>query len=218
LPTQCILRPASKDDRRTLQQFVLKLIQSEALGFDLRLIAYRLCKIGLVGLFAALQVWSFTQTRSPLLRSLVLLLLFCTALWAFFQVFILILYVLLIPTEPLFNWSLYQVVECEGNPVGCAAIACYSDFCVLYHLYVSPVWRRKLLASRLVQQMIHPIKQPTYLVCKPEMRQFYGRLGFVTIPWKQLSRPLKAHFRDFERDRRLSGIAWEIMGCSQTNA
>ncbi|MBM0743048.1 GNAT family N-acetyltransferase [Phormidium sp. CLA17] len=218
LPTHCLLRPAHKSDRWMLQRFTLKLVQSEALGFDLRIVAYHLVKTGFLGLFATLQRWLLIHTRSLPLQSVLMLLLFCTLLWAIAQAFTVILYLVLIPTEPLLNWSLYQVVECEGAPVGCAALACYGNFCVLYHLYVSPPWRQQLLASRLVQQMIHQTEQPTYLVCKPQMCQFYTRLGFVDIPWKQLSQPLKAHFKDFERDRKLGGVPWEIMSCSQTSA
>ncbi|MEX0270287.1 GNAT family N-acetyltransferase [Leptolyngbyaceae cyanobacterium UHCC 1019] len=216
LSTHCLVRPARKGDRWMLQHFVLELIQSEALGFDFRLIAYRLLEVGGLVLLAALQQWVLMHTRSLPLQSVLMLLLFCTLLWAIGQAGILLFYVLLIPTEPLFNWSLYQVVECEGTLVGCAALAGYDNFYVLYHLYISPPWRRQSLGSRLVQQMIHQA-QPTYLVCKPQRCQFYARLGFVGVSWDQLAHPLKAHFKDFERDRRLNGIAWKIMSHSQTS-
>lgn len=218
LPTHCLVRSARKSDRWMLQKFVLKLIQSEALGFDLRIIICRLLKIGCLGLFAALQQLILMHTQSLLLQSSLILLLFCTMLWAIAQAGILILHLVLIPTEPLFNWSLYQVVECEGVPVGCAALASYERFCVLYHVYISSAWRQKRLGARLIKQIISQAEQPTYLVCKPQMHQFYTRLGFVDIPWKQLSAPLKAHFKDFDRDRQLSGIAWKIMSCSQTSS
>lgn len=216
LADHCWVRPAQKSDRWLLQQFVFKLIQSEALGFDFRLIAYRLLEIGGLALLAALQQWCLMHTRSLPLQSILMLLWFCTLLWAIGQAGILLFYVLLIPTEPLFNWSLYQVVECEGTLVGCAALAGYDNFYVLYHLYIAPPWRRKSLGSRLVQQTIHQA-QPTYLVCKPQRCQFYTRLGFTAVPWNQLDHPLKAHFKDFERDRRLNGIAWKIMSYPQTS-
>ncbi|HEY9617207.1 MAG TPA: GNAT family N-acetyltransferase [Microcoleaceae cyanobacterium] len=211
LPGQCSIRPAQQIDQWVLQKFVLSLIWTEALAFDLRMLAYRLIRIVALGLAIVLELRLLGQLSPQPARLLLLLLLLYTCGVTFFSVCILLLYLVLIPTEPLFNWSLYHVVECNGIPVGCAALSCYPEFCVLYHLFVSPDWRRQSLGACLVQKLAQTTAQPVYLVCKPKLQRFYTRLGFHPVAWKELSQPVQVHFGDFELDRCLSGVSWKVM-------
>lgn len=215
LPPDCVIRPARKADRWVLQQLVLSLIWSEALGFDVRVVSYRIAKILLLGAFVGVDAWLLKTIQSPTLQSVMLAMMLYAALWAIASILILLLYVVLIPTEPLFNWSMYWVVEHHQRPVACAALSHFGDFCVLYHVVVDHKWRGRSLASCLIRQFLKEIRQPVYLVCKPKLAGFYTRLGFVPVSWKHLSKPLRIHFKDFEIDRRISRIRWEIMGSSQ---
>uniref|UniRef100_A0A832H1R2 N-acetyltransferase n=1 Tax=Oscillatoriales cyanobacterium SpSt-402 TaxID=2282168 RepID=A0A832H1R2_9CYAN len=217
LPPTCIVRPARQTDRWVLQQLVLGLIWSEALGFDLRIVAYRIGKIGLLSAVVGLNAWLLRELRPPALQSVVLATMLYAALWAIASILILLFYVLLIPTEPLFNWSMYWVVEHNQRPVACAALSHFGDFCVLYHVVVEKQWRRRSLATCLIRQFMKDVQQPIYLVCKPKLIDFYARLGFMSVSWKHLSKPLKTHFKDFEIDRKISHTRWEIMGSSQAD-
>lgn len=211
LSPTCLIRPAQVTDQWALQKFVLKLIRTEALAFDLRMLAYRLIRLVALGFAIGLELWLLGQTTTQLGKLLLILLLLYSCGATVFLLCTLLLYLLLIPTEPLFNWSLYHVVECNGIPVGCAALSCYSEFCVLYHLFVSPNWRRQSLGACLVQRLIQTTSQPVYLVCKPKLLWFYTRLGFQPVTWKELSPPVQVHFSDFELDRRISGATWKVM-------
>jgi GNAT superfamily N-acetyltransferase len=211
LPHPCFLRPACKGDRWTLQWLVLKMVWTEALDFDLRLIGYRLVRILLLGLAGNLQTAVLFQSRFFFVRGLLTITLFCTVLWAVISFILLCLYLLLIPTEPLFNWCNYWVIDHQGHPVACVAMSQYSDFCTIYHVFVEPDWRRQALASTLLQGMLNQARQPVYIVCKPKLVQFYSRLGFVSLGWKQLSPMLQFHFRDFAIDQQISGHHWEVM-------
>ncbi|EKQ68566.1 acetyltransferase, N-acetylglutamate synthase [Leptolyngbyaceae cyanobacterium JSC-12] len=218
LPPNCIVRPARKTDRWVLQQLVLNLIWSEALGFDARIVAYRLVKISLLSAVVGIDAWLLRKVQSPALQSVVLATMLYAALWAIALILVLLLYVVLIPTEPLFNWSMYWVVEHNQRPVACAAMSHFSDFYVLYHVVVDQKWRRRSLASCLIRQIVKDLKQPVYLVCKPKLAGFYANLGFVSVSWKYLSKPLQIHFKDFEIDRKISRTRWEIMAFSQADA
>ncbi|MBL1174608.1 GNAT family N-acetyltransferase [Pantanalinema sp. GBBB05] len=211
LPSCCSIRPAQLADQWALQEFVLKLIWTEALAFDLRMLAYRLVRLVALGGAIVLELWLLEQTTTQPGRWFLFLLLLYSCGVTFFSGCTLLLYLLLIPTEPLFNWSLYHVVECNGLPVGCAALSCYSEFYVLYHLFVSANWRQQSLGACLVQHLIQKASQPVYLVCKPKLQWFYTRLGFHPVTWKELAPPVQAHFSDFELDRRISGATWKVM-------
>jgi len=213
LPTHCTIRPAVKDDRWALQKLVLHLIWLEALGFDARLIIYRISQISLLVVFIAVQVWFF-RFATPIWQSVIGFTLLLTALWAIALSLILLLHIVLIPIEPLFNWSMYWVVECNQRPVGCAAVLYSDGFCVLYHVVVERNWRKQKLASCLVQQVVRVTKSPLYLVCRPAVVPFYSQLGFEVLAWKHLSKPLRTHFKDFIRDRDICRVNWQIMACS----
>ncbi|MDX2239134.1 MAG: GNAT family N-acetyltransferase [Leptolyngbyaceae cyanobacterium bins.302] len=215
LPASCILRPARNSDRWVLQRLVLRLIGSEALGFDLRLVGCRLARVLLVWAFVAIAARLTSQPVSPALQSLSIVILGGTALWAIASSLMLLVYILLIPSEPLFNWSNYWVVDCDRQIVACIAMSDFSQFSVLYHVVVQPGWRRKGLASTLVRQVSKAANNPIYLVCKPKLVPLYARCGFERLAWQTLAKPLRVHFRDFERDRRISNIPWEVMGFSQ---
>lgn len=215
LPANCVVRPAEKADRWALQRLVFLLIQSEALGFDARLLAYRLTSICLLIGLLRLQVWLLKELPLPMLQALLIGGIITTGTWAIASLFVLVLYILLVPTEPLFNWSMYWVIECDNQPVACAALTSGKDFCVLYHVVVAKAWRRRSLASYLVNQLVQKSQFPIYLVCKPQRTSFYTQFGFVPVSWQELTNPLRAHFKDFERDRRFSRVQWKIMCSSQ---
>ncbi|MGI0485557.1 GNAT family N-acetyltransferase [Pantanalinema rosaneae CENA516] len=211
LPWHCLIRSAQVTDQWILQKFVLGLIWTEAFAFDLRMLAYRVLRLAALGVAIALEQWLLQQPIAQPWKLLVVMLLFYSCGAAFLSICTLFLYLLLIPTEPLFNWSLYHVIECNGVPVGCAALGHYAEFCVLYHLFIHPDWRRRSLGACLVQSLTQTTHQPIYLVCKPKLQWFYSRLGFQPVAWQDLAPPVLVHFSDFDLDRRLYGVTWKVM-------
>lgn len=217
LPPNCILRPAQKADRFALQRLVFTLIRSEAIGFDVRLLAYRLATIFVFLVLLRLQGWLLQNISSSIFQALLIVGMGLTVILMIASLTMLVLYILLIPTEPLFNWAMYWVIECDSYPIACAALTSDADCCVLYHVVVAKPWRRQSIASYLVHHLVQKSELPVYLVCKPKRASFYTHLGFVPISWQQLSKPLRAHFKDFERDRVISRVQWKIMCSSQVD-
>lgn len=211
LPDGCRLRAAEADDRGWLQHFVFSLIRTEALAFDVRILTYRLTRIVLLLSASGGLYWLFLLTPSYWPRFVLVGGLLYTLVMAFVGFCVLLLYLVLIPTEPLVNWFLYSIVDYQGQPIACIAMTNQLGFSVLYHLFVVPPWRQRAIGSYLVQAHTCRTQQPLYLACKPKRRAFYQRLGFQAIAWDDLEPPVRAHFQDFEMDTRLSGTIWHVM-------
>lgn len=211
LPEGCRLRAAEAKDRWWLQHFVFSLIRTEALDFDGRILTYRLTRVVLLLSASGGMYWLFSLTPGYWPRFVLVGGLLYTLVMAFIEFCILLLYLVLIPTEPLVNWFLYSIVDYQGQPIACIAMTNQIGFSVLYHLFVVPPWRQRAIGSYLVQAHTRHIQQPLYLACKPKRRAFYQRLGFQAIAWADLDPPVRAHFRDFEMDTRLSGTIWHVM-------
>lgn len=85
------------------------------------------------------------------------------------------------------EWLDFWVIEYENSLVACAKLCQYSDYSVLFDLFVIPEWRNQGLGSFLVGHLGQVAKKPLYLACVPATVSFYIRLGFHRVSAKNLS-------------------------------
>jgi N-acetylglutamate synthase-like GNAT family acetyltransferase len=212
LPPGCIIRPAREREKWLIQKLLLQFTTSEALAFDLRIILLNLLILLLLGLFFVINIKLWILLKYFILIKFIL---GATIVFLFISLVVLtfgiILFLLSIFTYALVNWSRFWVIECNGTLVACGELHSSTTHSMLYYLFVTPVWRSQQLGSCLVKRLVQEAVQPLYLVCKPKLVQFYSQLGFVIVPWHELSSPLQASFNIFKIDSRLTGISWAVM-------
>lgn len=97
------------------------------------------------------------------------------------------------PTQLL--WSQFWIIECDGKIVACGQLRNFGTAQELGSIVVVKAWRSRGLGTRLVQHLIAQATQPVYLECVGDrLMQFYTRLGFVSVSWKQLPQTLQGKF------------------------
>ncbi len=97
------------------------------------------------------------------------------------------------PTQ-LRYWQ-FWLIECEGKIVACGQLREFAGAQELGSLVVAKNWRDRGLGSYLTQHLIQQATQPLFLECLGErLVQFYTRLGFVAVAWKDLPPSLKWKF------------------------
>lgn len=111
----------------------------------------------------------------------------------------------------LFNWSRFQVIEQEGDIVGCALLNSYATHCELAYVFVKRQYRHQGLGSQIVQTLIQQSSQAVYLACKPQVVPFYEHQGFTTQTWQQLPSPAQRCFQLFRPHPRLWGFELNFM-------
>ena len=212
LPPGCVLRPARAEEKWLIQQLLLEFTKSEALKFDLRVLAFNLVVL--------IVLTFFMLTIGQIIKTLVSNLLVGTFLFILLAgIFMItlsfaasfILFFFSIFTYAFINWSRFWVIECNGSLVACGEINCYSTHSMLYYLFVKPVWRSQHLGSYLVKRLVQEATQPLYLVCKPKLVRFYSQVGFTVVPWREISPSLKSSFHIFQLDTLISGNVWTVM-------
>ncbi len=162
LPPGCIIRQARAKDKRIIHKFELELVHSinsddsDFFARFIKWISIILCLIGIL-------------IFNPILCGIILILMY-------FIIF----------TSVNQDWSRFWVIECNGRVVACAKLCFYNhknyNYSVLYSLFVAHPYRHQGLASYLVVSLIQQAHKPLYLACKPELFEFYNRLGFDKIP------------------------------------
>lgn len=93
------------------------------------------------------------------------------------------------------DWQNYWVVERNKRLIACGKLTHYKIYSVLSNLVVAPEHRQRGIGSLLVisiaQVADQTANQPLYLACKPNLIQFYQRLGFVSVESQLLSAYLR---------------------------
>lgn len=210
VPREISIRPACYRDKNAIQKLIWEFTFTEALELDLRIIVYRLlCIIILIYSFLVVRSLSF-----PIYGTLVKVLV--TSAILFNCIYTIQLFSAMI-TSINSNWQRYWVVEKDSQLIACALLNIYSSNSELAYLYVKPFWRRKKVASSLIQRLIKESQNPLYLACKPKMVKFYSKLGFFEVPWHNLSKPVKNIFNIFQPHPKLWGFPIVIMKYSSSS-
>ena len=126
------------------------------------------------------------------------------------QIRFLVLSAKLDPTQ--LRSSQFWIIECDGQLVACGQLRNFPGAQELGSLVVKQAWRRRGLGTFLAKHLIEQRTEPLYLECLGKRRtQFYTRLGFVPVSWKELPRSLKFKFGLSQLARKLLSIPVEIM-------
>jgi len=97
------------------------------------------------------------------------------------------------PTQ--LRWQQFWVVDCQGQLVGCGQLRRFAGAQELGSVVVAPAWRRRGIGTAIAQHAIGAATQPLYLECLGRQRaQFFGRLGFEAVAWRDLPRSLRRKF------------------------
>ena len=77
----------------------------------------------------------------------------------------------------------------------------HHDFSYFIKIFIASSYRKKGLATYLMQNALEYLKYPIYLLSLPKiyLLSFYTSLGFKIIKKNQLPRELKKHTRGFIR-------------------
>jgi N-acetylglutamate synthase-like GNAT family acetyltransferase len=86
------------------------------------------------------------------------------------------------------------VVEQQGRFVAYGVLRPYGNYSVLEWLQVHPKWARKGIGSTLVKTMLTQSPKPVYVNSAVRAVQFYTRLGFHKIRFKELSSDAQKRF------------------------
>jgi N-acetylglutamate synthase-like GNAT family acetyltransferase len=91
------------------------------------------------------------------------------------------------------HWPRFLVaVDGENRLVGCGQVKVHRDGSrELASIAVEPAWRRKGVASALIEKLVDAHAPPLYLTCRPQLESFYERFGFRSISQAEMP----AYFR-----------------------
>ena len=105
----------------------------------------------------------------------------------------LVLMALLDPTQ--LRWTQFWVIENQGSIIACGQLRQFESAQELGSVVVATAWRGKGLGTYMTMQLIQQATQSLYLECLgARLANFYKRLGFVPIAWRELPPPLKFKF------------------------
>ena len=81
------------------------------------------------------------------------------------------------------HWSRFLIaVDKEDRLVGCGQVKVHRDGSrELASIAVDPAWRRKGVASAVIERLVASHAPPLYLTCRPELESFYERFEFRAI-------------------------------------
>lgn len=100
------------------------------------------------------------------------------------------------PTQ--LRWSQFWVIEQTQKTqkiVACGQLRTFPATQELGSLVVTSANRGQGLGTYLAKHLIAIASQPLYLECLGDrLCQFYGRLGFISVEWADLPRPLQFKF------------------------
>ena len=102
------------------------------------------------------------------------------------------------------DWKRFLLASsADGRLVACAQLKPHADGTLeLASLAVSPAWRGRGLARRLVEQLLSQSPRPLYLTCRSSLGAFYEKFGFRALAPGELT----PYFR------RLQKLANKMMG------
>jgi GNAT superfamily N-acetyltransferase len=96
---------------------------------------------------------------------------------------------------PTRDWHRFcWVVAYKGRFVAYGVLRPYSNYSMLEQLFVHPNWARKGIGSTLVKTLIHKAKKPVYVESAIRVVDFYIRLGFRKIHFRELPSDVQKYF------------------------
>ncbi|WP_299410864.1 GNAT family N-acetyltransferase [Acaryochloris sp. IP29b_bin.148] len=206
-----VLRPAQSQDKWALQQMIWQFTWDEGIQLDVRLFGYALFRIGLIALALWLQLYWRQRTLMVDVQFILTVTSVVTAGLGLFLFSTMMGHLVLRFCGVLLNWSRFQVIEQDGDIVGCALLNAYATHCELAYVFVKPQYRHQGLGSRIVQTLIQQTSQEVYLACKPRVVPFYEQQGFTIQPWQQLPSTAQRCFQLFRPHPRLWGFQLYFM-------
>ncbi|MDQ7029780.1 MAG: GNAT family N-acetyltransferase [Ardenticatenia bacterium] len=96
------------------------------------------------------------------------------------------------PTQ--LRWSQFWVVQHRERIIACGQLRHFPGVRELGSLVVVPEWRGRGIGSALVRHLVAQADAPVFLECAVRLVEFYERLGFRQVSWKELPWPLKIKF------------------------
>lgn len=88
------------------------------------------------------------------------------------------------------DWHRFIVAKTlDGQFIGCGQLKPHGDGSVeLASIAVTPAWRRKGVASAIIEKLMAEAPRPLYLTCLSRNGPFYEKFGFRTISGDELPR------------------------------
>jgi N-acetylglutamate synthase-like GNAT family acetyltransferase len=80
----------------------------------------------------------------------------------------------------------FLVAEINGTLVGAARLEWENQIAYLRPVLVASKWQAKGIGRTLVQALAEGLPASLNVVARGEAARFYGRLGFLPIPWEQV--------------------------------
>lgn len=78
-------------------------------------------------------------------------------------------------------------VDEKDRLVGCGQIKLRKDgLRELASIVVRPRWRRRGIATAIINQLLSQNKEPLYLTCRAELERFYARFGFRVLQFEEM--------------------------------
>jgi N-acetylglutamate synthase-like GNAT family acetyltransferase len=94
-------------------------------------------------------------------------------------------------------------VDEQNRLVGCGQVKEHRDGSrELASIAVEPAWRKRGVASALIERLLASQPPPLYLTCRPHLEMFYERFGFRTIQGQEMP----SYFRLVYRFAKLFGV------------
>jgi N-acetylglutamate synthase-like GNAT family acetyltransferase len=99
------------------------------------------------------------------------------------------------------DWARFLVaVNEEGEMIGCGQVKPHGDGSFeLASLAVRPEWRRKGVATALIEALLATHPGTLYLMCQSSLGPLYKRFGFAAIPEEEMP-------KYFRRISKLAGV------------
>jgi N-acetylglutamate synthase-like GNAT family acetyltransferase len=88
------------------------------------------------------------------------------------------------------DWRRFTVAKTsDGTFIGCGQLKPHGDGTIeLASIAVTPSWRRKGVASAIIEKLMAEAPRPLYLTCLSRNGPFYEKFGFRTISGNELPR------------------------------
>lgn len=114
------------------------------------------------------------------------------------------------PTQ--LKWQQFWIIEFEKNIIACGQLRNFNEAQELGSLVVEKNWRSRGLGSLIAEHLINQAIQPLYLECLGNnLVNYYQKLGFVSVDFKNLPLSLKSKFKISQLGKKIIGIPVTFM-------
>lgn len=88
------------------------------------------------------------------------------------------------------DWKRFIVaVNAGGEVIGCGQVKPHgADIQEMASIAVSPAYRGRGIARRIVEELLQKTSRPLYLMCIAHNGPMYEKFGFKSIPYQQMPR------------------------------